>query len=266
MSAERRPCVHFRVSAVVALVLAGVALLVVFADPALADNCDLRINPEDCQNTAWTIGAVAAIAAAITAILVALSGLGGASQGGPAEGGGVLVEEGAGEGAGGDAGEAGAGPPIFKQTKNDTCAIASIRMILQRVAGRVVSEQGLASRSAAMPNGYRQNADNFGTSTEGVVDFMKGLGLKASQQTLTIEQMQQALQEGKQVSVSHKVPGGNHRVVVTGIKTGPTGITFISVDDPATGTNRTYAASIWWPANGNPTRTVVVEPLKNVGR
>jgi hypothetical protein len=54
------------------LVLSG-GLLIVLAPGAAADNCDLRINPEDCQNTAWTIGTAGAIAAtaAVAAVVVA---------------------------------------------------------------------------------------------------------------------------------------------------------------------------------------------------
>lgn len=54
------------------LVLSG-GLLLVLAPGAAADNCDLRINPEDCQNTAWTIGTAGAIAAtaAVAAAVVA---------------------------------------------------------------------------------------------------------------------------------------------------------------------------------------------------
>jgi hypothetical protein len=39
-------------------------ILLLLATGANADNCDLRINPEDCQNTAWTVGTAGAIAAA----------------------------------------------------------------------------------------------------------------------------------------------------------------------------------------------------------
>lgn len=54
------------------LILTG-GLLLVLAPSAAADNCDLRINPEDCQNTAWTIGTAGAIAAtaAVAAVVVA---------------------------------------------------------------------------------------------------------------------------------------------------------------------------------------------------
>lgn len=42
----------------------SVGWLLLLATGAAADNCDLRINPEDCQNTAWTVGTAGAIAAA----------------------------------------------------------------------------------------------------------------------------------------------------------------------------------------------------------
>lgn len=67
----------------------AVAWLVLLARPAAADNCDLRINPEDCQNTAWTVGSVAAVAAAATAAAVAAgAGIagGGAEAGAEGEG------------------------------------------------------------------------------------------------------------------------------------------------------------------------------------
>jgi hypothetical protein len=66
-------------------VLAG-CWLAVFAAPAVADNCDVRINPSDCQNTAWTVGSVAAVAAAATAVAVAVSSTSGGAEGGEAEG------------------------------------------------------------------------------------------------------------------------------------------------------------------------------------
>lgn len=55
---------------VVLAIVAGWSWLAM-ASPAAADNCDLRINPQDCQNTAWTVGTVAAVAAAATAAAVA---------------------------------------------------------------------------------------------------------------------------------------------------------------------------------------------------
>jgi hypothetical protein len=50
--------------------LGGVALTALLPDFALADDCNLRINPEDCENTAWTIGTVATCAAAAAVIAV----------------------------------------------------------------------------------------------------------------------------------------------------------------------------------------------------
>lgn len=47
---------------------------------ARADNCDLKINPSDCQNTAWTIGVVTTIAAAAAGAAVASGGLGGGTK------------------------------------------------------------------------------------------------------------------------------------------------------------------------------------------
>lgn len=64
--------------------LLAAAWLLLLAPPAAADNCDLRINPEDCQNTAWTVGSVAAVAAAATAAAVAAgAGIAGGAAAGP---------------------------------------------------------------------------------------------------------------------------------------------------------------------------------------
>lgn len=67
-----------RVAAIAELTVVVGFWLVLFATPANADNCDVRINPGDCQNTAWTVGSVAAVAAAATAATVAVAGATGA--------------------------------------------------------------------------------------------------------------------------------------------------------------------------------------------
>jgi hypothetical protein len=49
----------------IVICLVGLAALsIVAATRAFADNCDLTINPADCQNTAWVIGGAAGLAAA----------------------------------------------------------------------------------------------------------------------------------------------------------------------------------------------------------
>ncbi|MEX0985188.1 MAG: papain-like cysteine protease family protein [Actinomycetota bacterium] len=226
----------------------AVALVLLLAPAAFADNCDLRINPEDCQNTAWTVGAVAATAAAITGILTALSGLGGA--GAPAS-----VEEQA-EGAS-PAGPAGA-PVIHQQRWNDSCATVTSQMIIERATGEKIPENFLRAQSHQTPNGYRR-VGNFGTNPEGVVELLEAHGLTAENQTLDLGEMREALRDGKQVSISIKVPGGNHRVLVTKVDPSPTGGTTITFDDPATGTTR-QMNDVGWQNRGNPTRTIVVLP------
>jgi len=47
-----------------ALGLSFVASLVL-TPPAAADNCDIFISPEDCQNTGWTIGVIATLAGGV---------------------------------------------------------------------------------------------------------------------------------------------------------------------------------------------------------
>lgn len=39
---------------------------------ATADNCDIFINPEDCQNTGWTIGTIATVTGGVAVAMVAL--------------------------------------------------------------------------------------------------------------------------------------------------------------------------------------------------
>jgi hypothetical protein len=45
--------------------------LLMFAPPAAADNCDIFINPEDCQNTGWTIGVVATLSGGVAVAMAA---------------------------------------------------------------------------------------------------------------------------------------------------------------------------------------------------
>lgn len=50
--------------------------LLLLAPPAAADNCDIFISPDDCQNTGWTIGVIATIAGgvAVAAAATTMSG------------------------------------------------------------------------------------------------------------------------------------------------------------------------------------------------
>jgi hypothetical protein len=51
----------------IALLTAVTAFLTLFllTPPAAADNCDIFISPQDCQNTGWTIGVIATIAGGV---------------------------------------------------------------------------------------------------------------------------------------------------------------------------------------------------------
>ncbi|HEY2765991.1 MAG TPA: hypothetical protein VGJ13_18570 [Pseudonocardiaceae bacterium] len=64
------------------LAVVGLSLLtsLVLAPPAAADNCDIFINPEDCQNTGWTIGVIATLAGGV-AVATAATAAGGRSGG-----------------------------------------------------------------------------------------------------------------------------------------------------------------------------------------
>lgn len=49
------------------LAAATAAALSLWAAPAFAHDCDVYINPEDCENTAWTVGVIATISAGAAA-------------------------------------------------------------------------------------------------------------------------------------------------------------------------------------------------------
>lgn len=55
----------------------------VLARPAAADNCDIFINPGDCQNTGWTIGVIATLAGGVAVATAATAT--GSKKGGDAE-------------------------------------------------------------------------------------------------------------------------------------------------------------------------------------
>lgn len=255
-----RGCRHAWISLALAVALACLTLVTLLSEPALADNCDLRINPEDCQNTAWTIGSVAAIAAAITAILVALSGLGTAAGGAPGAGpagAGRMVQAVAVGGPPRDPPEG--HPQVFQQNADDSCAVVSVRMIYNRATGQDVPENALRAESHQLANGYRRNGWNWGTFTGGTVDQLKGLGLDAEQKNLSVEEMQDALADGKQVTVVHLIPGGagSHRVVLSGVEQRGER-TVLTFDDPWTG-KQFQRSDRWWTQQGLPAETVVVE-------
>jgi hypothetical protein len=52
----------------------AIAFLATVTSPpaAYADNCDIFINPEDCQNTGWTIGTIATVTGGVAVAMVAL--------------------------------------------------------------------------------------------------------------------------------------------------------------------------------------------------
>jgi hypothetical protein len=62
-----------------ALVLACVVLLLQ-VPIAFADNCDLTLNPRDCQNTAWVIGGIASVSAGAAGLAAAFTHLGGTTD------------------------------------------------------------------------------------------------------------------------------------------------------------------------------------------
>jgi hypothetical protein len=57
---------------VLAAVAVAFAATVTVAPAAAADNCDIFINPEDCQNTGWTIGTIATVTGGVAVATVAV--------------------------------------------------------------------------------------------------------------------------------------------------------------------------------------------------
>lgn len=78
--------VHLRTRILQVLAL-GLLVGALGVPTASADNCDLRINPDDCQNTAWTVGTAATLAATGAVTAAAAGGIL-TGNGGPAGGGG----------------------------------------------------------------------------------------------------------------------------------------------------------------------------------
>lgn len=242
------------VRSVATAVIFSSAFLVLLAGPARADNCDLRINPEDCQNTAWTVGTVAATAAAITAILTALSGLGGTGGGAGVGVAGRTVQQVA---AGGPPRDPPDGyPPIYQQQTNDSCAIVCVRMVVERLTGESIPENALRAQSHLMGGGYR-TIGNWGTPWKGPAALLDELGVPAEQRALTPGQMQETLASGRQIIVAHGVPGGGgHSVVLSRVE--PRGDRYImTFDDPWTG-KQFQRTDMWWNSNQRPQGTVVV--------
>jgi hypothetical protein len=241
-----------------ALAFSAAAFLVALASPASADNCDLEINPEDCENTAWTVGAVALTAAGVTTVVVAAAA--GAPGAGPPAVPGRTVGQVATGDVGGPAFDPPPGhPPIHQQVAGDSCAQVSVRMIHQRLTGNDIPENALRAQGRDMPNGYRRNARGFGTMSEGTVDHLRQLGHQAESKNMTLDQMHAALASGKQITVVHSVPGGGtHRVVLSGMEDRG-GRKVLTFDDPWTG-KQFRRTDVWWNSQGIPGGTVVVDP------
>ncbi|WP_159829216.1 DUF922 domain-containing protein [Arthrobacter sp. 9AX] len=64
------------VSHLVKMAVSGVLtamFILLVAGPAAADNCDIFVSPQDCQNTGWTIGIIATAGGAAAAAIAAAS-------------------------------------------------------------------------------------------------------------------------------------------------------------------------------------------------
>jgi hypothetical protein len=241
------------------------AFLALLAGPARADNCDLRINPGDCQNTAWTVGAVAATAAAITAILTALSGIGRTIPPPPPPPAPPAAppRESPAPGAPGEEPSPGS-PPIYVQQQDDTCGPTSIRMVINRATGRDIPENRIAGRSHQLPGGYRNNGgptwQPWGTNAGAIADQLNGLGFDAHTGAFTPDQIAQAIREGKQVIILHNNGnGGGHFQVVAGAEDRPDGHHVFTLNDPWTG-KQFRRSDLWFKGFVRPYTTIAAPP------
>ncbi|MEW6059457.1 MAG: papain-like cysteine protease family protein [Actinomycetota bacterium] len=148
-------------------------------------------------------------------------------------------------------------PTIRQQVANDSCAVVSVQMIHERFGGGTIPENALRAESHQLGSGYRR-VGGWGTSPQGVVDQLNGLGHTARQQNMSVDEMGQALRDGKQVTVAHRTPGGGgHRVILSGVEQRGDR-TVLTFDDPWTG-KQFQRTDKWWATQGRPDRTVVVE-------
>ncbi len=160
--------------------------------------------------------------------------------------------------------------PVHVQEVNDSCTIATTRIANQQLTGTDVPEATLRNQSMGQPGGYRQNAANFGTTTQGHVNLANAQpNVSAHVQNLTLQQMQHLIENGNQVTISYQLPRpapgqpfGGHRVLVNNVQAQPEGPALIQIHDPWDGTSR-WVDERWWARVGNPDRTVVMEPTGN---
>lgn len=145
-----------------ALAATAVAAAWVLLTPgaASADNCDIFINPEDCQNTGWAIGTTAAVSGiAVVATAAAVSrragGSGRPGTSGPPNPGGGDGGANTGTGTGADTG-AGAGLLDFRL---DTSAVDDISLVIGLVAARSAGIAAGRPPSAAVVHVVRDFRD-----------------------------------------------------------------------------------------------------------
>jgi len=154
--------------------------------------------------------------------------------------------------------------PIHVQDNPDSCVIASTRIANERATGTDVPEANLRAQSAGQPGGYQTNAANWGTSVRGQVNLANAQpNVNAQNVNLTLPQMQQQIENGNEVTVFYRTPGGGqHCVVVNNVQAQPEGPALIQIHDPWDGTSR-WVDDRWWARNGNPNATVLAQPTGN---
>ncbi len=73
----------------------------------------------------------------------------------------------------------------------------------------------------------------MGTSENGVLDLLNHMpGVRAEAQNLTLQEMRQAIDEGKQVLIPHNTPGGGHIALLNNVEVRPDGRRVLIIDDP----------------------------------
>ncbi len=163
--------------------------------------------------------------------------------------------------------------PVHQQEVWDSCCQASSRNAMQRLTGTDIPEAAWRIMSNGMPGGYRSpdpvtGAPTTGTSAGATRDLLNGHpDMNARIQNLTLQQMQQQLENGNELMITFQQPtGGNHMAVVSNVQAQPDGTALIQISDPDPhwGGEPRWVDERWWANYGRPNSTIVVEPAGSV--
>jgi len=158
--------------------------------------------------------------------------------------------------------------PVHQQEVWDSCCQASSRNAFQRLTGTDVPEEAWRIMSNGMPGGYRTptptGQPTTGTSAGATSDLLNvHPDCNAQVQNLTLQQMQQQIENGNEVMITFQQPtGGEHMVVVNNVQAQPDGTALIQISDPDPhwGGEPRWVDERWWANYGRPNLTITVEP------